>query len=731
MSDVEVKESSNKMGSLSVGVPRLKENIVKDALDRLDWQHLKNHLDSITLDKAALESLVGYLRRCNSLVMPYPNPKREASRRAFGEALMSYTTDALGSTAATLIDQELSLLEKIEAGYRGIVGLLEKCDISRLPAEARAAAYISRAAEQFCFLQNKLDALLNSKENIVPAGSLLLSENGQQISPDAAHTAIVESLSITLLMEGYKNKWYDKEGNLVLPVLPKVSEEELYKAGSTELLAMCWRRWQRTERRRRYLGGTFTDYAAPNMPNWVPQGLQYLTTYDPPSNTFYDYAANERLNKRLGQTYLDMLLTSNVEDKATGIQEGIGLLPTNFVSSTEAHAAVSLSEILSYGIADDEERLGGLRLVEWLRGFSVLQQLTKDHGEKGGGRESLIVTIPFDELVNVLHTCGLDPDAAKRFIALATLKAGSYDLFDCPVIKVAGGSMLVFGPALIGANLARIILSSIGNLGEPLARKGKAFERDILSFLQRQNLDAKAFKVTKDGEEYEYDVVLNWGDYVFVFECKNHSLSNHNPIQAYYFNIGIKEYIKQVKRLADALRRYPDILADQFGVDVAQKTIVPCLLNALPYSLSGDTDGVYVTDSSALKRFFEQRYFNIKTSYQIHEKLKLLHRTAMYSLWSSETPSPKDLLRQLKSPFQVKLIAAHTKEGIVDFAVGESHGVVSTDHTQKEMSVESFANLAGIPYASVRKEMDSVAGEVKKLRKKVKKRKTKSGKRRK
>lgn len=728
MSAVEVKESSK---SLSVGVPRLKESIIKEALERLDWQHLKNHLDSITLDKAALESLVGHLRRCNSLIMPYPNPKREASRRSFVEGLKSYTSDAIGSTEATIIDQVLALFEKIEAGYRGIVGLLEKCDISQLPAEARAAAYINRAAEQFCFLQNKMDALfLNSKENIISAGSLLLSENGQQISPDAAHTAIVESLSITLLMEGYKNKWYDKDGHLVLPVLPKVSDEELYKAGSTELLAMCWRRWQRTERRRRYLGGTFTDYAAPNMPNWVPQGLQYLTTYEPPSNTFYDYAANERLNKRLGQTYLDMLLTSNVEDKATGIQEGIGLLPTNYVSSAEAHAAVSLSEILSYGIADDEERPGGLRLVEWLRGFSVLQQLIKDHGEKGGGRESLIVAIPIAELINILHTCGLDHDAARRFIALTILKVGSYDLFDCPVIKVADGSMLVFGPALIGANFARIILSSIGNLGEPLARKGKAFERDILSFLQRQNLEAKAFKVTKDGEEYEYDVVLNWGDYVFVFECKNHSLSNHNPIQAYYFDLGIKEYIKQVKRLADALRRHPDILSDQFGVDVSQKTIVPCVLNALPYSLSDATDGVYVTDSSALKRFFEHRYFNVKTSYQIHEKLKILHRTAMYSLWSSETPSPKDLLRQLKSPFQVKLIAAHTKEGIVDFAVGESHGVVSTDHTEIEMSVESFANLVGIPYASVRKEMDSVAGEVKKLRKKVKKRKAKSGKRR-
>ena len=64
----------------------------------------------------------------------------------------------------------------------------------------------------------------------------------------------------------------------------------------------------------------------------------------------------------------------------------------------------------------------------------------------------------------------------------------------------------------------------ISSLNEPLARKGKAFEADILSFLNGKGLQAQTFKAKRDGEEYEYDVVLSWENYLFVLECKNKRL---------------------------------------------------------------------------------------------------------------------------------------------------------------------------------------------------------------
>ena len=67
----------------------------------------------------------------------------------------------------------------------------------------------------------------------------------------------------------------------------------------------------------------------------------------------------------------------------------------------------------------------------------------------------------------------------------------------------------------------------------------------------------------------------------------------------------LRSALRQVSRQAHALRSYPDILMERAGIDSTGKTIVPCVLNSLPFSMNGCPDGVYVTDWSALKRFFD------------------------------------------------------------------------------------------------------------------------------
>jgi hypothetical protein len=94
--------------------------------------------------------------------------------------------------------------------------------------------------------------------------------------------------------------------------------------------------------------------------------------------------------------------------------------------------------------------------------------------------------------------------------------------------------------------------------------------------------------------------VLVWGGYVFLFECKNRSLSGFDPVQAYYFGLENRSNAGQVLRLTDALERYPDILTEQFGPEAAGKKIVPCVLNSMPFSLPGMQDGVYFTDWSVI-----------------------------------------------------------------------------------------------------------------------------------
>jgi hypothetical protein len=695
----------------------LKEKIAKEALETLDWPKLKTHLDEIVLDEDKFNVLLGHIQRARSLILTYPDAKREKKRKEFLGRLQDYAHAKLGKSALQLA-RERTLLNKIERGYRSILELLQQCEISKLPADVRAAAYITRAAHQCDLLTRSLhDALKARKEIGLPPGVLLRDENDAPFSPDAVITTIVECLTMTLLMEAYKNKWFDVERSVVLPILPTVGEQDRYKAGSTEVLAQCWRRWRRTEQRRRFLGGEFEERSQPDLPSGIPKAIERLTIYNPPKTEIFDHVANERLNDRLGQTFMEMMVETNLQEKAVGINHKVALPPRGMISAEEGHSGVSLSEIVSYSIVDDQERPGGLRLLEWIRAYCVLQQLARDRESESG---SLISFIPRDELISVLKRCGLSQQSASFFVKTAALNESSVDLFDSPLINMQDGSLLVFGPALITANPARVVLSIIANLGEPLARKGKAFEADILSFLKKQTLKARTFKVKRDGEEYEYDVVLCWGEYIFIFECKNHSLSNHHPTQAYYFELEMRSSAKQVMRLADALRRYPDILSQKMQVDVTTKTIVPCVLNALPFSLPSPIDGVFFTDASVLKRFFQEKYFHVNTPYRIDENVQLLHRTAMHSLWAGDQPTPADYLKQLREPFQVNLMFAHTELGSVPFPISSTELVVAGEFTRTEMSIESYADLVGASSTSIRKTERAIAKEVTKLRAKAK-----------
>ena len=230
-----------------------------------------------------------------------------------------------------------------------------------------------------------------------------------------------------------------------------------------------------------------------------------------------------------------MLLQTNIQAKAAGLSERLRLPPDGLASAQEAHAGISLSEILGYPIAGDHETPCGLRLVEWIRGYAVLQLLAEQHYERLG-RDGLIVKLARTELIATLDRLGITGGSAERFVDLASIQASSRDLFDQPLIRVQDGSLLLFGPGILNADPARLTLSAIGNKGEQLSRKGKAFESEMLKFFQDKGFAAKTIRFRVDGSDYEYDMLVPWGDHLFLFECKNRTLSGHNPVAAYYFS---------------------------------------------------------------------------------------------------------------------------------------------------------------------------------------------------
>lgn len=680
----------------------LKESVVKEALKNLDWTKLEKHLTAVRLDADGAEAIVSQIRRSTDFLTKRKNAKREARRASFVASLEHYLTEQVGQAAADALRAVMAMIEQIEAGYGEILRTLEATVAAKLLPEVQAAAALQRAAFSFNQLVRDVEREMKGRKELTLQSFRIGGSDGTMHSPDGILAAINASTSMTLLLLSHRNKWFEGK-YLTLPAFTTATEDEVYKAGLTEVLAMSWRHWERLEQRSRYLEGELKVSSGEQLPDWAPAGTETAIEYDHICEPeLYDHLANHRLNDRMVQTFQEMLQRTDLRARAAGIDRPLALPPGAFVSEPEAHAAVSLSEILGYSVVDDQERPGGLRLVEWLRGYAVLQQLAQ-RSYQAEGQSGLYAAHTRPDLVAILERVGLDSSAAERFIDQASLTMSSRDLFDQPLIRMQNGDLLLFGPGTIDADPGRVTLSAIGNLGEQLSRKGKSFEAEILKFFRGEGFDAKALKFKQDGQEYEYDVLMPWDDHVFIFECKNRTLSGGNSVAAYYFALEMESAMRQVRRLADGLVEHAGLVLEKTGIDLTGKTIVPCVLNSLPYAAKPH-GGIYLSDASSVKRFFQERYFHLVRPHRMSKQTTVVHRTAMKALWSGERPSVGDFTDYLAEPLPLQIAQAHTIRAAHRFGLGERTVVSVEDLVHTEMTTDSISKLCSVDPAAVRRD---------------------------
>jgi hypothetical protein len=318
------------------------------------------------------------------LICKYPRNDFEHRRARFLDQLRIYALGHLDAEAAEEIGKLATLIGQIEHGYRSILDVLGKCSIAQKSAPVRVSGSISRAFYQYQEVLHLRDkALDETKQLNLMSGMRLQDDDGNTFSPDAFLEGLSESVAMTLIMEAYRNGWF-VDDIIVLPELPPVGEEERYQSGSTQVLALCWRQWQRLEKCRRFLDGDLLVYAGDQRPAGLPDSIAVLIAYRPSEGGLserevYDYLANTRLQDRLIQTFMEMEIETDVSGHGVGISRDPDLPPAQLVSTEQLHANVSLSELLGYSIADDDERPGGLRLIEWVRGYIVLKEIAKAH----------------------------------------------------------------------------------------------------------------------------------------------------------------------------------------------------------------------------------------------------------------------------------------------------------------------------------------------------------------
>jgi hypothetical protein len=684
-------------------IHRLREAVVNDCLENLDWGRLDAHLAALTLDEDSARKLIGLIMRARRLVFRYPGNLKK--RAAILEGVVAKVRADLGDKAADMVATRFEVFALIDEGYNGLRTMIDGLPLAGLSQAEQVSAYLGHVAREWDRIRSQVDAA-GAEGPPVISGVMLKTPEGQRYGADAATSLLVNVLGMNLALAAHKGKWFDADDLVRLPQLPTATVEQIARAGAADGTAFGWQQWQIIEERCRYMGGTLEKQEVTEE-DGLPAGAQ-LISHTPAGIEWevLDAIANERLGERLGQTFQDMAAMTDLLSKGQGIDPGAAMPPYGYVSPEEVHSIVMLSEYLGTNVATHPADFGGLRLCEWMRGFAVLQQLANDNIEA--------VSEPLDRafprmtiaaIEEVLQRNGLVGPKARIFINHASFAKSSRDIYDAPILRGEGNWCLLAVPALSAALLIRLVLSTLVNKGLNVEDKGEAFEEQFRAALEEEGLPVYHFEVRREGQTYEYDALVPWGSYLFVFECKNRSLSGNNPIASYNLLRSAAGHVEQVQRLAAALSDHPDILTTKVKEDCSSLRIVPVVVSSMPFSMQRSFQGVHFSDIAAINRFFSERYSHLSRLHRVGPH-KFIHRVALHDLWSGEKPDADAFMRHLDDSLQLRVMIAHMSVEPIGIQIGPDLYAHTHVPRRQEMTIQSIAAVAGMTAEAIEMEME-------------------------
>jgi hypothetical protein len=425
---------------------------------------------------------------------------------------------------------------------------------------------------------------------------------------------------------------------------------------------------------------------------------------------FYDLAANERMRDRGRMHAYNLMRLMDGDGRDYGLGPNVPLPPNGFVSKAEIVHSLALSERIGYEVLSDQEEPFGLRLALWVRGYAALAAWAEQ-----AGKQMSILRVSDEELVTLLMQVSFSETQARLFLDTLAFGKNARDLFDAPLIRICN-EWVVVGPAIVQADFSKIIPSMLSKRGVQLKQKGHAFNDRVLRMLKEQGLDARTITVKRGGEEYDYDVLVPWGDYLFLFECKNHGLSGNDPGEAMHFLQELESTLGQVKRLRRGLETFPDILHQAFGPEIAAKKLIPCILHNETYARAGEEEGIYVYDFSALSRFFESRAFHMSQDHRLDDGRVVRVQADALRIWAGDYPTPEYLLAQLEHPFQLKLLADQLECKTVIYGIGSSAVVFHDQLLRRPPTMERVVVAAGGDPDAVRAVLDAAGAKMAELK---------------
>lgn len=546
----------------------------------------------------------------------------------------------------SFISDKYNVLNFAEHLFDEISQCIEVCEISKANIDIQIWSNFKRVDIQCNRIRYDVEKLLDKKPKKKISTQFIELENDDGIlySPDAAIENQILYLSLALKLLAYKFDLFEGD-DIVIPSEIEVSDLDVNHAGSIELLARSWKELEDIANRCLLFGGK--AYCSKGD-DCKEEGIDSHFYFTRNESTFEkaDAISCERIKKKSFQGIIDILSCPETKSLISSDFKSVGGLgDRSFISEDEVLTCRILEDVFCTNVFEDEAEYNGLTLRDWIRGYFSLKYFSERVTQK-----IIEPILNKKEILDTLVDSGLLLEKSNIFLELVTFGKNSRDLYDCPLVKIKDDTYHLSYYGLINANVSNLILSRFSSLDVDTSKKGYGFESNTIEMISNSLSECKSFKFKRGLDEYEYDAVFVLDNKVFVLECKNRSLSWFNPVKIYRNEKYLYEVVDQLIRLKNALIKYPEVLKEQFNLNVDNYEIVPVIFNCMPFSWLGEFKGVYISDFSSFSRFVKSPNIHLIFSDAQGQRIKMNSKLRQ---WTGSKPNSIDLIHHLEKPIQL------------------------------------------------------------------------------
>ncbi|WP_431092590.1 hypothetical protein [Pseudomonas brassicacearum] len=665
------------------------EATIHKALTKLSWKLLKKEIDKLSLHKRPLE-LLEVVMRSDSLINKRKNLDKSKKRDVLLNELINYIEIKTEGKHLEALKKKLGFFTIADECFSEILEFEGKLSaLKDLTPATRIWATLNWFIGDANTLQKKIEDEFLGPEPVLFNTLSVPGESGEPIDPSSYHAQQVGALGSAILMEAYRNNWFDQDGTVVIPDKVESSEEEIFKSGSIFYNANIWALIDDLQEQVRFLGRDFFIHPRDkytNPPGDFKFGIEFGDNTDA---EIFDHVAAVRNNTRESSNFFsfkrDKQLNSFLD--ATAAITGSHSVKEHYLASS------SLSVLLNYNILEDETIYEGLTLTEWIEGFCSLREYcSKLHSSAAADEKPLsseLISFTRESILEHLMSRGTSQESAANFIDNVTFHRKARDLFDSPLIKTSSGYAVV-SDILLNSVASRAIASNILSRKGEFKLKGGGLESTLKDIFNTNGIDAVSYKrkFPEPEGEFEYDTLALWDNKLFIMECKNRWLCEGRPVAIHNYLKQTRSDISQVNRLITGIKSHPEMVSAAFGRNVSYDEIIPCVVGGLPHAMLDCISGIYFTDISIISRFFSKRHFEVEFGGENEGNSILL-----YDQWNADKPSASTFLKAISRPVQIILALGGTDFKIVETTVGSSIHLKSKLISSKHLDLSAYKEL--------------------------------------